>query len=151
MKVFFDDGNIVNLERKDGHLYLYFRMIQTGGNSESFILDTGAFMTVLSRNTALSYGYDKLPKIVTIIKGLTGEEPADFVRIPNLKILNITMINVPVLIPHSKRLKQNIVGLNVLEYFKYCIDTENDKMYIMLNPKPRHYHGILACEKVIVD
>ena len=61
MEVSFDNNSIVSLERKDGHLHLYFRMIHTGNNTESFILDTGAFMTVLSRNTALSYGYDKLP------------------------------------------------------------------------------------------
>ena len=45
----------------------------------------------------------------------------------------------------------NILGLNVLEYFEYTIETKNDKMHISLNANPKHYHKILECTQVIVD
>ena len=146
----------LNIKRHGGHYYLTLRAIYNTSDKEysekiDFILDTGAFITVISRDIAEMFGYDRLPKIPSKIKGYTGEAPADFVRIPGLKILNTELVEVPVLIPHNKELKQNILGLNVLEYFEYSIETKNDKITISLNTNPRHYHKILECGQVIVD
>jgi len=149
MTIYFDDNNLLDIHRTGGHFYVTLRAIYSGGDMDgteiSFILDTGAFITVISRDIANRFGYDKLPKIPGKIKGYSGETPADFVRIPGLKILKPFLTDVPVLIPHSSELKQNILGLNILEYFKYYIDTENDKLYLSENPNPRHYDSILAC------
>ena len=144
----------LNIKRHGGHYYVTLRAIYNSSDSKytekiDFILDTGAFITVISRDIAELFGYDKLPKIPSKIKGYTGEAPADFVRIPGLKLLNIELVDVPVLIPYNKELKQNILGLNVLEYFEYSIQTKNDKMYISLNTNPKHYHKILECSQVI--
>ena len=105
-------------------------------------------MTVVSRTRAEEFGYNKLPKALTKIKGYTGEASADFVRIPSLKILDILMTDIPVLIPHNRDLEHNIIGLNVLEYFNYYIDTENDRLYIELNSNPKPYNELLACGKI---
>jgi len=146
----------LSIKRHGGHYYVTLRATYNTSNKAytekiDFILDTGAFITVISRDIAELFGYDKLPKIPSKIKGYTGETPADFVRIPGLKILNIEFVDVPVLIPHNKELKQNILGLNVLEYLEYSIETKNDKIYVSLNTNPRHYHKILECGQVIVD
>jgi len=146
----------LNIKRHGGHYYVILRAIYNKSDKAytekiDFILDTGAFITVISRDIAGLFGYDKLPKIPSKIKGYTGETPADFVRIPGLKILNIELVDVPVLIPHNKELKQNILGLNVLEYLEYAIETKNDKMYIRLNTNPKFYHKILECGQVVVD
>ena len=152
MNVFFGDDCYLQLERQDGHLYLRIRAVFAGGDVDGveipFILDTGAFMTVVSRDTARRFGFDKLPMISSKIKGYSGEEAADFVRIPSLKILESLLTDVPVLIPHSSDLEQNIIGLNVLEYFNYYIETENDRFYLSRNPKPRHYNVLLECGRV---
>jgi clan AA aspartic protease (TIGR02281 family) len=145
----------LNIKRHGGHYYVTLRAIYNTSDKAyaekiDFILDTGAFITVISRDIAELFGYDKLPKIPSKIKGYTGEAPADFVRIPGLKILNTELYDVPVLIPHNKELKQNILGLNILEYFEYLIETNNDKIHIRLNPNPRQYHKILECGQVIV-
>jgi len=149
MTVYFDDKNSLDIKRIGGHLYVNISAIYAGGDIDgtelSFILDTGAFITVISRDIASRLGYDKLPKMPGKIKGYSGEASADFVRIPSLKVLDPFLTDVPVLIPHSRDLKQNILGLNVLEYFNYYIDTTNDKLYLSENLTPRHYNPILAC------
>ena len=148
-----NSSGYLNIKRYGGHYYVTLRAIYNSSDNAytekiDFILDTGAFITVISRDIAELFGYDKLPKIPSKIKGYTGEAPADFVRIPGLKILNIELVDVPVLIPYNKELKQNILGLNVLEYFEYSIQTKNDRMYISLNTNPRHYHKILECGQI---
>jgi len=75
-------------------------------------------------------------------------EPADVVRIPGLKILNKLVTDVPVLIPHRKYLTQEVLGLNVLEYFNYYVDTENTRLYMKLNPSPNSYDPMVACGKI---
>jgi clan AA aspartic protease (TIGR02281 family) len=149
MTVYFNDNNYIQIQRQDGHHYITVRAVYVGskvdGTDIDFILDTGAFMTVISRDIAREFGYDKLPKVSAKIKGYSGEVPADFVRIPGLKVLEPLLIDVPVLIPHCSEHKQNVPGLNVLEYFNYYIDTENDKLYLSKNHSPRPYREILAC------
>jgi len=149
MTVYFDDNNLLDMQRIGGHLYITICALYADsdidGTEISFILDTGAFITVISRDIANRFGYNRLPKVLSKIKGYSGEAAADFVRIPGLKILKPFLIDVPVLIPHSTELKQNILGLNVLEYFNYFIDTTNDKFYLSENPTPRQYNPLLAC------
>jgi len=149
MTVYFDDNNYIQVQRQDGHHYITICAFYAGsdiyGTDIDFILDTGAFITVISRDIAREFGYDKLPKMSAKIKGYSGEVPADFIRIPGLKVLEPLLTDIPVLIPVSSEYKQNVLGLNVLEYFNYYLDTENDKLYLSKNPNPRPYREILAC------
>ncbi|MCL2203175.1 MAG: retropepsin-like domain-containing protein [Defluviitaleaceae bacterium] len=128
------------------------------GTDLQLIIDTGAHLTVLSRATAIMRGFHKLPKIPTFIHGYSGKEPADFVYIQGFKILGKVITHVPVLIPHAlhsidpetkeKRQFQEVLGLNVLEYFNYYVCTEEDKLYMKWNPAPRPHNDKLACGEI---
>lgn len=153
MTVTFRENDFITLRREGGHLYLfaqlYYEGVSDDGSLVNFILDTGAYLTVLSRRTAIRCGYDKLPSTVVTINGFGGSgEPADVVRIPGLKILDKFVTDVPVLIPHGKDLTQEVLGLNVLEYFNYYVDTENTRLYMKLNPTPIPYDTMIACGKI---
>ena len=76
MNIHFDDNNFYDLERKNGLLYLTVQAIHEGSASEGtdikFILDTGAYMTVISRGTAIQCGFDRLPKTEVTLYGFGG-------------------------------------------------------------------------------
>jgi len=128
------------------------------GTDMPLLIDTGAYITVLNRGTARTCGFDKLPKKPAYIRGFSGKEPADLVYIQGLRILDKIMTNVSVLIPHAmnsidpdtktKRPFQEVLGLNVLEYFDYFISSSKDKLYMKWNPKPRPYNKALACGEI---
>ena len=164
MNVFFGDKDYYDIERRGGLLYVTLQILYSGspaqGTDIKFILDTGAYMTVISRGTAIRRGFDNLPKAVTTLYGFGGGIEVDFVRIPGLKILDKLHTDVPVLIPHdlfrihekTKEKKQmpEVLGLNVLEYYNYYIDTENDRLYLSENPNPRFYSKNLASSQVFL-
>jgi len=151
--VSFQGDDFISLRRESGHLYLFAQLYHEGASDEgglvNLILDTGAYLTVLSRSTAIRCGFDKLPSKVVPLNGFGGRgELADAVRIPSLKILNKLVTDVPVLIPHRKDLTQEVLGLNVLEYFNYYVDTGNSRLYLKLNPSPKPYDPSLACGQI---
>ena len=153
MTITFKDNDFVSLRKEEGHLYLFAKLFHEGATDEgslvNFILDTGAYLTVVSRRTAMRCGFDKLPSTEVTINGFGGDgEPADVVRIPGLRILNRLITDVPVLIPHRKDLTQEVLGLNVLEYFNYYVDTENDRIYMKINPNPKPYDLMVACGEI---
>ena len=48
----------------------------------------------------------------------------------------------------SLRREEGHLGLNVLEYFNYYVDTENTRLYMKLNPNPTPYDPMIACGKI---
>jgi len=152
LTVHFDDRSSLKLYRQDGHYFITVRAVHRGGELEgtriNFIFDTGAFISVISRKTAVLCGFDKLPKKPAELRGFTGAEPADFVVIPGLRLLDNLITDVPVLIPKDSTSDHEVLGLNVLEYFKYYVDTENDRLYLCLNPNPKPYDGTLSCGQI---
>ena len=162
MDAYFGDDNFYKLERKEGLLYITLHTIYAGSPAEGvelkLILDTGAYMTVLSRGTAIKHGFDKLPKTVTSFTGFGGSVAVDFIRIPGLLILGRLRQDVPVLVPHDMyrvdektgkpKQMQEVLGLNVLEYYNYFVNTENDRLYLQENPNPRFYRPELASGQV---
>jgi hypothetical protein len=164
MNIYFKDDNFYNLERQEGLFYLTAKAVHEGGPVEGtnikFILDTGAYMTVISRGTAISIGFDKLPKTKATLFGFGGGIDVDFVRIPGLKILNKLLTNVPVLIPHDmyrihpntgeKKQMPEVLGLNVLEYYNYYIDTERSRLYLSENSVPRFYSNALESGQAFI-
>ena len=158
MDIYFGDESFYELERINGLYFISLRILYKGSSVDGarvkFILDTGAYLSVISRSTAIRCGLDKLPKKTTILFGFGGGIRADYVLIPGFKILEKTRTDVPVLIPHEmyrihpetgeKKLLPDVLGLNLLEYYNYYIDTENDKLYLNENPNPRFYSKELA-------
>ena len=165
MDVYFGDNDYYNLKRYDGLYYITLHVLYEGspvdGNEIRFILDTGAYLSVISRNTAILCGLDKLPKKTTSLFGFGGGINADFVLVPGFKILDKVRTDVPVLIPHDmyrihpitkeKKLFPEVLGLNLLEYYNYFVDTENDRLYLQDNPNPRFHHIKLASGKVFLS
>jgi clan AA aspartic protease (TIGR02281 family) len=144
--VYFDDNRFLPFKRKEGHFYVDISVVCEGGTGEEsvpFIVDTGAFITVVSRKTAIAYGYDLLDKIPSAITGFSGSAQADLVRIPALWVVGRLLTNVLALIPVDPSLSSEVLGLNVLEYFCYYIDTTNDRIYFKDNPNPRFYDSAL--------
>jgi len=162
MDVYFGDSDWYKLERQGGLLYVTLRVLYAGGPADGtevkFILDTGAYLTVISRGTAVRRGYDKLPKRTTTLFGFSGGVMADYVRIPGMIIKKRTRTDVPVLIPHDmyrtdpvtneKKQLQDVLGLNVLEYYNYYVDSENDRLYLRDNPNPKLYDELLESGQV---
>ena len=113
-----------------------------------YIFDTGAFITVLTRDEAELLGFiDKYTiQANVVLEGFSGSCLVDIKDIPGLIIGGRRLEGVKVAVPQSETDK-NILGLNVIELFKYYIDTENDMIYFADNPNPsidKH----LRCGKV---
>jgi predicted aspartyl protease len=91
----------------------------------------------LTRNTAERLGFIDLRTIITDVplNGFMGGCLADIKEIPGLLIGGKLLDGVKAAVPHMIT-DTNILGLNVIEYFKYFIDTENDKIYFSMNPRP---------------
>jgi len=121
----------------DGHRHLRVPVFyETGNNSNlpvDFILDTGAYLTVLTKITAELFGFDKLRPLARNIP-LTGfagfKVSGDLLEIPTL--LGDKRIEAKVVVPYVDT-EDNILGLNVLEHFNYLIDNTNDKIYFADN------------------
>jgi predicted aspartyl protease len=102
-----------------------------------FIFDTGAFISVISRKEALIRGFDNSFATHTNVRlaGFSGSCHADILEIPGFVIGGRRLEGVKVAIPYADT-DVNILGLNVIELFKYYIDTEKDEIYFAQNPTP---------------
>ena len=76
--------------RIDGHYYLSVPTFYTSDNYVNdlirFIFDTGAFLTVINRDTAAAFGFDKIEAIHKNIplSGFTGSGSGDLKEIPGM-------------------------------------------------------------------
>jgi hypothetical protein len=164
LNIYFGDQNFYKLEREDGLLFVTLPIFYAGspptGTMIRFTLDTGAYMSVISRGTAVRRGLDKLPKKSAVLFGFGGGIDVDFVRIPGIKILGRLRTDVPVLIPHDtyrihprtgqRKQMPEVLGLNVLEYYNYYIDSENDRLYLSENGNPRFYNPEIKSGQVFL-
>ena len=102
-----------------------------------FIFDTGAYITVLSRKAAYIRGFDESYTIQANVPlaGFAGGCMTDIKSIPGFIIGNKRLENVKVAVPHIDT-DENILGLNVVELFRFYIDTEKDEIYFSQNPLP---------------
>jgi len=143
--------NIV-YEKIEGHYFLHLpAFFSTDGHANaliSFVLDTGAYLTVISRDTATRFGFDKIPPINTNLplSGFAGGCNADLVEIPGLIVGGRMLEGVKVAIPQEIN-GINLLGLNILEYFNYLIDSNNSKIYFAMNDNYK-IPEILKCAKV---
>lgn len=134
----YDAVDSIRYRAKEGHYYLHipaFLAFNSYANLKiNFIFDTGAYLTVISRHTAIRFGFDKFTPIKTDIdlSGFAGKCKGDIIELPGLVIGGKILEGVKVVIPQSVE-GMNILGLNVLEYFNYLVDSTNGKIYFAMN------------------
>ncbi|MCL1819042.1 MAG: retropepsin-like domain-containing protein [Oscillospiraceae bacterium] len=125
---------------EDGHRHImipvFYKDNSYSNDTVDFIIDTGAYITVLTKETALMFGFDKLEPIKRNIP-LTGfagfRIEGDLVEISML-LGGRRLVNAKVAIPHEHT-TDNILSLNILEHFNYLVDNLNDKIFFADNPE----------------
>ena len=138
--------------KKDGHYHILVSSVPFGANmlkSEiDFVFDTGAFITVITKETAGFFGFDKLEILDKDIElsGYVGKCLANKVRIPSLTFGGWTQENVPALIPQADT-SMNILGLNAIAHFSYLINSGNEKIYFEKQDSYK-LDQRLMCEKI---
>jgi len=125
----------------DGHYHLsvptFYDFDGYANTPIDFVFDTGAFLTVITRGTAARLGYlDRftIQKRI-ILSGFSGDCFADLKEIPGFMIGGRKIEGAKVAVPYIET-DISILGLNVIEYFRFFIDTERDKIYFSENPLP---------------
>ena len=151
-QVNFQYNSVMDLiHRADGHRHMsvpvFYETKNNTNNNADFILDTGAYLTVLTKMTASRFGFDKLTPLSRKVP-LTGfagyKVEGDLIEIPML--LGSRRIEAKVVVPYVDT-EDNILGLNILEHFSYLIDSTNDKIYFADNADYKA-NKTLMCDKV---
>jgi predicted aspartyl protease len=106
-------------------------------HSIDFVFDTGAFITVVSRETAKRLKFLDSCTIMKDIQldGFAGGCLADIKETPGFLIGGKFIDGAKVAVPHEDT-DMNILGLNVIDYFDFLVDAKNDKIYFAGNPHP---------------
>jgi predicted aspartyl protease len=126
---------------EDGHYHLtvpiFYETDSYTSYKADFVFDTGAYITVVTRATATDLGFLDSHTIESGVKlsGFMGGCLADIKEIPGLFVGGRFFEDVKVAVPHEAT-DPNILGLNVIDYLKFYVDTEHDKAYFSLNPQP---------------
>jgi len=152
-----DEKTKMDYERIKGHVYLSVQIVCEGSTDEDkidFLYDTGAYLTVINRNRYEWFGLHKLPRKAVTIGGYNGSTDGYMFQIPGLKIGNRLLSGVWAFTPKSKDIKQNLLGDNIIEYFRPFQDNLYDCIYFIDNPTPAPYvnkkHNFtLACDNVL--
>lgn len=127
--------------KNDGNYHIklptFYEFGSYSNNTVDFIFDTGAYMTVIDRKEAALLGYLDSYTIRTDVplSGFVGGCLADIKEIPGFIIGGHRLEGVKVAVPQIST-DANILGLNVIELFKYYVDTEDDKIYFSRNTRP---------------
>jgi len=143
MQFQYDSSENILYREEEGHYYIpipaFYAKESHANDTITFMLDTGAYLTVITPYTAEWFGFNKLTPINPdiILRGYAGECKAALVEIPGLviggKILDGVKVAIPKMTEQSGINSVNILGLNVLEYFRYLIDSADCKMYFARN------------------
>jgi len=124
--------------KNDAHYYIavpsFCSTTHYSNDKIDFVFDTGAYLTVITKVTALVFGYNRITPIQKNIplNGFAGSATGDLKEIPGLVIGGRLLKGVKVAIPHIDT-KDNILGLNVIEHFNYLIDSSKGKIYFAEN------------------
>ena len=125
----------------DGHYHIHVPTFFEFGNFSykliDYIFDTGAFITVLTREEAAVLGFANKFTIQKDVPlgGFAGGCLADIKDIPGMVMGGRRLEGVKVAVPRV-HIDANILGLNVIELFKFYIDSESDIIYFADNPSP---------------
>jgi len=159
MTITFDDKTQVKMLRlKDGHVHVWVPIVCEGSTDDDsilFVYDTGAFITVLNLDRYEYFKLYNLPCREITLHGYAGGTPGYLYKIPGLRIGRRLVSGVWAFTPKSPDLKQNLLGNNVLEYFRPFQDNMYDFIYFPDNLTPKPFYseknGIsLACDGVLL-
>ncbi|MCL2500741.1 MAG: retroviral-like aspartic protease family protein [Defluviitaleaceae bacterium] len=147
----------VGITRVGGHIIFEIEFVsynQPTNVATKVMLDSGAYLTVISASTATKFGFDSLPYETVDLHGFTGSTPAKVITVPGIKLAGWLITQVKVLVPFDKEITQEVLGQNVLEYFNYDVKHDEDKIYFSKNPNPKpqgKYIYLLGCGDVFVN
>lgn len=159
MTITFDEKTKHEFVRgKDAHIYIRVPIVCEGSSSEdliTFIYDTGAFITVLNHDRYEHFKLYNLERREITLHGYAGGTLGYLYKIPGLRIGKRLVRGVWAFTPKTHKLRQNLIGNNVLEYFRPFQDNMHDSIYFPdnLTPKPffSEKHNIsLACDSVLL-
>ena len=158
MLITIDATNKVKHSRIKGHVYLDIPIVREGSNESSsitFMYDTGAYITVINREMYEWHNLDKLPRKEVIMGGYVGSTPGYVFQVPGMRIGKRLLLGVWAFTPKSKDIQQNLLGDNVIEYFRPFQDNQDDCFYFVDNLHPEPYVSAdklfsLACDKIMV-
>ena len=111
---------------------------EVNGDSHSILFDPGSPNTIITLQLAKSLGLQAAGERTEI--RITGAVvPVVPVVVPHITLGNIVISDVRVLAGLDVKIwrKTVILGLNVLNYFKYTVDRETDPGYIILELNER--------------
>ena len=151
MTITYDAVDRLSLE-DDGNYHIriptFYGFDSYSNDRIDFIFDTGAYITVLSRQEAVLFDFmDNFTiKSNVPISGFAGSCLVDIKEIPGFVVGGKRLEGVKVAVPHIDT-DVNILGLNVIELFKYYIDTEKYEIYFSENPLPS-IPDFLQCKKI---
>jgi len=148
----------VQYKRDRGHNYLEIVLVCKGSSEQDiidFIYDSGAYLTVVNRDIYEWHKLNELPRRKIVIKSYDGTTPGYLFQIPGLVIGGRLLTGIWAFTPENKEIKQNLLGDNVIEYFRPFQDNLNDCIYFIENPKPEPYISpdgtfSLACDGVFL-
>ena len=153
----FNEKMRVRYERVKGQIFLRIPIICEGSTDDDeipFMYDTGAFLTVINRERYEWFNLNRLPRKKTYMGGYVGSVSGYVFQIPGLIIGQRLLTGVWAFTPRDMDVKQNLLGDNVIEYFRPFQDNQYDCFYFPDNPKPEPYihpesNFSLACDSIM--
>ena len=157
----YNPWSFADFKRDDGHFHIQVNVFTSDVDFSdvSFVIDTGAYITVLDRKRAQRIGLPLTGLYTANFTGFNvnrGSDEAEIVIVPKFEIGKHIIENVPVLVPIGDIEVPSVIGANILEYFIYTMDHEKDRIYFAKNPNPKPYidnkRGIdLSCGRVLLQ
>ena len=145
---------------KEGRAIIYVKLKPFNSKileSKEFKIDTGADLSTISKGYLIDLGYSKewinknikLDPYSSLSRAGGEEEPAYFIQIANASILGLPLINWAFyIIPDWKYDFSNLLGINILLYFKFYFDYTTWKLNIRPERNPLNKLPLLLNQEV---
>lgn len=156
----FNEWQFAEFERENGHMVIrvYVYVDDLNVSNVDMVLDTGAFVTVLSKETAIDAGLPLGTGKPVSLRGFSYEHDTiqgELIELPRIVVGKHFIYDVKVVIPLEDIEVVEVLGENVLEYMIYTVDHEKNVVYFKKNPSPKPYVNLeknidLSCGKVLL-
>ena len=158
MVINIDNKTKMEYWRTKGQVFLSVQIVcedSSETDKVDFIYDTGAYLTVINREVYEWFNLNKLPRQEASMGGYISSAEGYVFQIPALVVGGRLLSGVWAFTPKSKDIKQNLLGDNVIEYFRPLQDNQEDCFYFVPNLSPSPYVSLdssfsLACDSVLL-